>query len=89
MIWLIQMKQEFGTVQKQPGAPWQRNFPPQQAPQIYLPAQTVFEQTSLWHSTCPSQIGLLRTQIAEQKPQNSLHNEDSYCIQNLNITGWF
>jgi hypothetical protein len=26
--------------------PLAENFPPQQAPQIYLPAQTVFEQTS-------------------------------------------
>jgi len=68
--------------------PLAENFPPQQAPQIYLPAQTVFEQTSLWHSTCVSQIDILRTKITEQKTQNSLHNKDSYCIQNLNITGW-
>ena len=47
MISLNEMKQTFGTVQKQLGAPWQINFPPQQAPQIYLPAQPVFEQTCL------------------------------------------
>ena len=38
-------QKEFRTVQKQPGARWQKNFPP--GAQIYLPAQTVFEQTSL------------------------------------------
>ena len=40
----IQIRQKFGTVQKQPGAPWQKISPPRQALQIYLPAQTVFEQ---------------------------------------------
>ena len=40
------MRKELGTVQKQLGAPWQKIPPPQQALQIYLPAQPVFEQTS-------------------------------------------
>ncbi len=40
---LIQQK-ELRTVQKQSGALWQKISPP--VPQICLPAQTVFEQTS-------------------------------------------
>jgi hypothetical protein len=46
-------RRAFGTVQKQLGARWQKISPPQQAPQICLPAQPVFEQASfMWEEHC-------------------------------------
>ena len=40
------LKEGIRNCSKTARVPLAENFPPQQAPQIYLPAQTVFEQTS-------------------------------------------
>ena len=68
--------------------PLAENFPPSKLPKFICQPKLFLNKLVLWQSTCPSQIGVLMAKITEQKTQNSLHNEDSYCIQNLNITGW-
>jgi len=42
---LVSVKEGIRNYSKTARGPLAENFPPQQAPQIYLPAQTVFEQT--------------------------------------------
>jgi len=69
--------------------PLAENFPPSKLPKFIRQPKLFLNKLVLRQSPCPSQFGVLRTKKAEQKTLKNLHKEDSYCIQKLNITGWF